>query len=185
MPNRSIENCRAELLSLVDAEIADAINLMDLYTRICDLGVGVGGYTMAWVGLAEHNAEQTISPVAHSGFNSNYIETLNITWSERENGMGPAGSAIREGEPQVTNSIRTAPDMRLWRKRAIKRGFESSIALPLQDQEGAFGVLSFYARSEGRFDEAEVEALSTVAQKVSVAVVRLRLATQMHLVAPR
>jgi GAF domain-containing protein len=167
----------------VDSEIEAAINLRDLYERICDLGVGVGAYTMAWVGLAEYNAEQTVMPVARAGFNSDYLETLNISWSERENGMGPAGSAIREGETQVINGIRTAPAMRLWRMRAVKRGYQACIALPLQDQDGTFGALFFYAREEGRFDEDEVEALITVAQKVSAAVMRLRLMARRQLIA--
>lgn len=172
----------AAMMARVDAEIHASENLADLYANICDLAVGVGGYTMAWVGLAEHNREHSVFPVAHAGFNSHYIETAEISWSLQPNGLGPAGMAIRTGTVQVENSIRTAPSMEPWRNQALYRDYLSVICLPLQDKTGTFGVVTLYAPEEGWFDDDLVAVLTVLAGKMSLAVERLRETAYKHLI---
>lgn len=164
-----------DMMSRLDTEIEAASSLKDLYTSVCDLAVGVGGYCMAWVGLAEDNDDKTILPMAHSGFSSRYIESIKISWSDRANGNGPTGTAIRTGKVQVVNDICTSPCMQPWCDLATKRGYNSCISLPLHDDSTSFGVISILARESERFDDDEVEALTMLSQKVSDAVARLRL----------
>jgi GAF domain-containing protein len=171
----------AELLVRADTEIAAAHDIGDLYARICDLAVGIGGYCMAWIGLAENDQNQTVRAMAHSGFDSDYIETINISWSSAPNGQGPTGSAIRTGTTQIVNAIETDPRMRPWRELALGHGYHSCISLPLRDAAGTFGVLVILARETGRFDATALEGLGALADKVSIAVGRLRFASYQRL----
>jgi hypothetical protein len=34
---------------------------------------------MAWIGYAENDADKTVRPMASAGFETGYLETLNIT----------------------------------------------------------------------------------------------------------
>ena len=88
------------------------------------------GHAMVWIGFAEDDAEKSIRPVAHAGFEKGYLETLRLTWSDTERGRGRTGRSIRTGKPCVCTNMRTDPRFAPWRAEAIKRGYASSISLP-------------------------------------------------------
>lgn len=60
-------------------------------------------------------------------------------------GRGPSGTAIRTGRPSVNRNIQTDPNFKPWRAEATKRGYASSIALPLIVEKQTIGALSIYA----------------------------------------
>ena len=72
--------------------------------------------------------------MAQSGFDEDYLDTVNITWADTERGRGPVGTAIRTGKPVPIHNISNNPTFALWRAEAIQRGYGSSIALPLTDE---------------------------------------------------
>ena len=142
-----------DMMDLLDSEIDSARDLNELYARVCDLVVGVGSYCMAWVGLAESNEEQTVRPMAHSGFNSGYIESIKISWSNHANGKGPTGRAIRTGEVQIVNDVSTDLGMRPWRELALAGGYNSCISLPLKDNVSIFGAIVVLACEKQKFND--------------------------------
>src|SRR5512140_2943520 len=68
---------------------------------VCRIIVEDCGHPMVWVGLAEHDEEKTVRPVACAGFEEGYLESLQITWADVERGRGPTGMAIRTAQPQI------------------------------------------------------------------------------------
>jgi hypothetical protein len=103
-----------------------------LIRGVCRVVVEIGGYRLAWVGLAENDEKKTVRPVGQWGHDEGYLATVNITWADTARGRGPTGTAIRTGVPGVVRHIRTNPDYEPWRAEALKRGYASSIALPLR-----------------------------------------------------
>ncbi len=99
---RTISECNQTLIHATDEA--------SLLNRICSLVIEIGGYRLAWVGFAEQDEAKTVSPVAQSGFEEGYLETLQITWADTERGRGPTGTAIRTGQPCTANSILTNPN---------------------------------------------------------------------------
>lgn len=164
------------MLKQAQAEIDGTEKLVDLYTRVCEVVVGMGGYCMAWVGLAENDPAKSIRAVAHAGYESGYLDFANLTWSATESGLGPGGTAIRESRTQINNSISRSSRMAFWRGEALKRGYAACIAAPLKERSGeAFGALIIYALEEDAFTPEEIRTLSQLADKLSAAVVNLRL----------
>ncbi|MGD0818206.1 MAG: PAS domain S-box protein, partial [Methanomassiliicoccales archaeon] len=108
--------------------ITDEATLMN---QVCRIVVEVGGYRLAWIGFAEQDEAKTVRPVAHSGLDSGYIESANITWADSERGRGPGGAAIRTGQVSIARNISKDPDFVPWKKDAVLRGYQSVIALPL------------------------------------------------------
>ena len=94
-----------------------------LLKDICRIIVKMGGYRLAWVGFAEHDADKTVRPVAQMGFEDGYLDTVKITWADTDRGRGPTGTAIRTGEPTIVRNIQTDPHYGPWRSEAGKRGF--------------------------------------------------------------
>src|SRR5512142_3138318 len=88
-------------LSKCSEALVHATSESDLLKDICRIIVEEGGYRLAWVGFAEHDAEKTVRPVAYGGFEAGYLEKLEITWADTARGRGPTGTAIRTGHPAM------------------------------------------------------------------------------------
>ena len=94
---------------------------------------------MVSIGYAEDDPDKTIRPVAHAGFEEGYLETLRLTWADTERGRGPGGTAIRTARPWICRSMLVDPSFAPWREEARRRGYASSIVLPLLAEGRAFG----------------------------------------------
>ncbi len=149
-----------------------------LLQEICRIVVEECGYAMVWIGYAEADPEQTVRPVASAGFDEGYLETLRVTWSANERGFGPAGSAIRTALPSLCRNIGTDPKFTPWRDEALKRGYASSISLPLAFAGDVLGAISIYSREADPFSDDEVRLLMELANDLSqgISAIRLRAA---------
>jgi len=165
-------------LSACNEALVRARDEQNLLQRICDLAVSVGGYRMAWVGYAEHDERKTVRPVAQSGVEADYLDTVDITWADEERGRGPTGTAIRTSIATACRDVTTDPRFAPWRENAVRRGYHSSLVLPLKDGEGAMGAISIYADEVGAFDEAEQHLLEELANDLSYGIVSLRARAQ-------
>ncbi len=150
-----------------------------LLNDICRIITDEGGYALAWVGFAQHDEAQSITPVAHSGYTREYIASLKISWGDNPRGQGPAGVAIRSGKPCVVRDIVNAPAFATWREAVARSGFKSVIALPLTsaDVYGAetlLGALTIYATDLDAFDEQETALLLEMANDLSYGIMALR-----------
>ena len=142
---------------------------------VCRVVVEDCGHAMVWIGYAEQDADKTVRPVASSGFDEGYLETLNLTWADSERGRGPTGTAIRRGKPCVCANMQHDPKFSPWRQEALKRGYASSVVLPLMNEGRAFGAITIYAREPDAFSQEEVALLSELTQDLSFGIQSIRL----------
>ena len=146
----------------------------DLLERVCRLLVEVGGFRLVWVGYAEQDEARGVRPVAHAGFDEGYLATVNITWADEERGRGPTGTAIRTGQPCVARNFREDPKVAHWRAEATRRGYVSSIALPLIAEGRTLGALTLYSQAVDAFDGKEVSLLEDLATDLAFGIHTLR-----------
>ena len=146
----------------------------ELLQSVCRILVEVGGLRMAWVGYREVDAKKTVRPVARAGYEDGYLERVSITWADTERGQGPAGTAIRTVRACWTKNIQTDPSMAPWRAEALKRGYASSISLPLISGGAAFGALTLYADEPNTFNERTLEQFTELANNLAYGVMALR-----------
>ncbi len=163
---RTIIECNQALVRITEEQ--------PLLNEICKIIITIGGYRMVWVGLAEQDEEKTVRPVAKAGFEEGYLDTLNITWADTERGRGPTGTAIRTGKYSICKDMLTNPNFVLWRAEASKRGYASSLALPLIDKGQTFGALNIYAAEPEAFDDEEVKLLTDLANNLAFGIMSLR-----------
>ena len=150
----------------------------DLLERVCRLLVEVGGFRLVWVGYAEQDEAKSVRPVAHAGFEEGYLATLNITWADEERGRGPTGTAIRTGQPCVARSYLEDPKVVPWRAEATRRGYASSIALPLIADGRTLGALTLYSQAVDAFHGKEVSLLEDLATDLAFGIHALRAGTE-------
>ncbi|MEJ2364089.1 MAG: GAF domain-containing protein [Deltaproteobacteria bacterium] len=167
--NRSMKMLSACNHSLIHAE-----NQATLLDSVCQIIVEEGGYKLAWVGFREKDKKKTVRPVAQAGYEGGYLESLQITWADGERGRGPTGRAIRTGEASIAKDILHDPSFAPWRAEALKRGYGSSVALPLTIRGETFGALNIYASEADAFDTAEVNLLQDLAGDLSFGINALR-----------
>ena len=157
-----------------DEVLVHATSEEELLHEMCRVLVDVGGYVMAWIGFPEHDEAKTIRPVARAGRDDGYLEAVRVSWADTERGRGMTGTAIRTGEPQVNQDFATNPRMAPWRDDALKRGYASSVALPLKDISGVIGVLTIYAAMPDAFTGDELRLLVELAGDLSYGIGALR-----------
>lgn len=162
-------------LSKCSRMIVHAANETDLLRNVCKIIVRLGGYRLAWVGYAEHDEIKSVRPVAQAGYEKGYLEKINVTWADTEQGRGPTGTAIRTGKPAIAKNIPTDPSFAPWRSEALKRGYASSIALPLKTRDKTLGALNIYADEPDAFDVDEVNLLIDMADNLAYGIMALRM----------
>jgi PAS domain S-box-containing protein len=146
----------------------------ELLRSVCRILVEVGGLRMAWVGYREFDENKTVRPVAQAGYESGYLERVNITWADSDRGRGPMGTAIRTSTTSWCRNILTDPNMGLWRAEALMRRYASSISLPLMSHGEAFGALALYAEEPDAFTESTIGQYTDLANNLAYGVMALR-----------
>jgi PAS domain S-box-containing protein len=152
-----------------------AANEKDYLQEVCRIVVEDCGHAMVWIGLAEDDAAKTVRPVAYSGFEKGYLETLKLTWADTERGRGPTGTAIRTGKPSSCLNMLTDPAFKPWRQEALKRGYASSLVLPLMAGGKAFGAITIYEKMPDAFSQDETDLLSDLADDLAFGITSLRM----------
>jgi CheY-like chemotaxis protein/putative methionine-R-sulfoxide reductase with GAF domain len=145
-----------------------------LLQDICRLIVESGDYRLAWVGYAENDAPRSVRPVAYVGFEDGYLEASGISWADGPMGSGPTGLAIRTGTVQIGRDFENDPALAPWREEALRRGYRSSMAVPLTSAGRTFGALTVYSSAPEAFAPDDVELLQRLANDLAFGVNALR-----------
>jgi len=147
----------------------------ELLQGVCTITVAEGGYRMAWAGFAEQDQAKTVRPVARAGYEDGYLDRGSISWADTDLGHSPTGTAIRTTKPIVCKNIMTDPDFEPWRAEAVKRGYASSISLPLTIENQTIGALNIYDVEPDGFGKDEIDLLMELANDLAYGVRALRL----------
>jgi PAS domain S-box-containing protein len=162
-----------KVLSETSRVLQRATSENELFEEVCRLSVALG-YRLAWVGMARHDGERTVEPVAQAGYRDRYLDEVRPTWGEESGDEGPTGAAIRSGEVAIARDILEDERFSDWRMEAAKRGYASGIALPLKSGDRVVGALTIYATEADAFGADEVELLCELAQNMSYGLLALR-----------
>jgi diguanylate cyclase (GGDEF)-like protein/PAS domain S-box-containing protein len=163
---RTLSRCNRALIRVNEEQ--------QLFDDICQIIVTEGGFRLAWVGIAEQDADKSVRPVAQRGYEEGYLDTLKITWADTDRGRGPTGTAVRTGTTQVNQNFATNPRVAPWREDALKHGYHSSVALPLKSVSAVLGALTIYAVEPNAFDAQEVKLLEELADDLAFGITVLR-----------
>ena len=142
--------------------------------EVCHVIIEECIYSMVWIGYALDDADKTVLPMVHFGFDNGYLESQRISWADTERGRGPTGTAIRTGKAVTCRNMLTDPKFLPWREQAVKRGYASSIALPLTTNGKTFGALTIYSKVPDSFSGEEIELLTELANDVAYGITAIR-----------
>jgi PAS domain S-box-containing protein len=157
------------VISQINQMVIRARSLDYLFTETCRITTEHGKFRMAWIGLIDET--NNVNPVACDGFEEGYLTNIkknSISFSPE--GRGPTGTAIREGKYSYCNNIADDPRMAPWRDEALKRGYLSSISLPIILKDKVIGTFNIYASEPYFFNESEIKLLEEVTCDIAFAI---------------
>jgi diguanylate cyclase (GGDEF)-like protein/PAS domain S-box-containing protein len=172
---------KLKAISRCNQLLVRAENEQELLNGICKLICDEAGYLMAWVGFAENDEQKTVRPVAYSGYEQGYLDGIQITWADTERGQVPIGIAIRTRVAAVNNDFQNYPGLAPWREAVKRRGFRSSVAIPLVSKGQVLGSLNIYSAELQAFENEEVEMLQELANDIAYGVLTLRTRAEKEL----
>lgn len=150
--------------------ILNAKEPLDLYNGICDIAVNVGGFEFAFVGLRDDINEKII-PYKYAGNEAGYLAYFkeHISIKDIPEGNGPSGRTIRDGKLYYCNDISNDPAMLIWRDEALKRGFKSSLTMPVRVDNYTIAQIAIYANKENFFTNEELELMTRINENINYA----------------
>ncbi len=164
-----------KILSESNQAMIKSQNEQEFLDKLCRIIVETGEYKFVWIGEAFDDGEKSVKPVAQCGFNDDYLKNIKVSWGENEYGMGPTGSAIRNKTVSVVRNIENDPNYSVWRSEAEKRGYLSSVALPIIVGIKIFGALNIYSSEADAFNQEEVELLDKLSGDIGFGINSIRL----------
>jgi len=91
-------NRMLQVSSQVNQVLVRVTDEIELMQQVCQILIEVGGYHLAWIGLAEQTNGKRVRPVAAAGKDLSYLQDIQVTWDDSPSGSGPAGAANRRGQ---------------------------------------------------------------------------------------
>jgi PAS domain S-box-containing protein len=145
-----------------------------LLNDICQIVVNEGGYRLAWIGYIEDDEARTVRPVARAGYDDGYVDNLKIALNDPVRSSGPTGISLRTGKPYGSRNVNVDAAMRPWRQEALKRGYLSTLNLPVICENQILGTLVIYSGRQGAFEEEELGLLADLAENLAYGVKAIR-----------
>lgn len=157
------------VLSATNEAVLRAVDIADLYQRVCAAAVKDGKFLVVSVGIPD--ADGGICPVAIAGSTlQQLVGTVPISVADRsEFGHALVGTAFRTGEATISNDYLNDPRTAPWRDLALQQGVQSGAAVPLIVGQKALGVLMFFSVEKNAFDDETVKLIQSLARNVSFA----------------
>ncbi|GLH71856.1 hypothetical protein GETHLI_03580 [Geothrix limicola] len=153
-------------LSQVNQAIVWSTSREALFSRICEIMVEFGRFSMAWVGVSEPLSNR-VSVAASYGDATGYLRGIQVETGASRLGTGPVGTAIREGRACVENDFLASLATKPWHAAAAGTGYRAMAAFPIRQSGEVIGALAVYAVVRDFFGDRECALLEEAAVDIS------------------
>jgi PAS domain S-box-containing protein len=158
-----------ELLLTITRDLFASPTRDEIEQTVCERLAASELYQFAWIGEPE-TAGDRIVPRTSAGIDQGYVEAATVTTADADTGRGPGGRAIRTGDVQVCQDVRTDPSFEPWRDAALDRGVRSAAAVPLVNGDATYGILAVYATRPLAFSQREQAGFETLGEAIGFAI---------------
>ncbi len=166
--NRILQTLRESNKAIVHA--TDEMTLID---EVCRILVDVGDFPFVWIVYLDEDAENRVRPVSVAGHAYGYFDAVPLSWSD-DCHDNPVTAAVHSGRPCVVQNTSEIDGDSPWYKEAVKRGYLSSVTLPLIQGGQTLGVMGIYRPECDNFSPEEIEFLQGMAEDLSFGISTLR-----------
>ena len=139
-----------------------------LQKEVCKIAVHEGGFTRAWIGF-EDPATLQVSATEASGTLDGFFADVRESSEPLPEGTGLSITAIRQGQPSISNDILADPLMETWVPEARVFGCHSAASFPIRSCRTSRGAMTFFSPYPGFFTDTETALLSDLCEDISYA----------------
>jgi PAS domain S-box-containing protein len=167
-----VKVARLNRLYLVLSRISEAIvrihDRRTLMEEVCKIAVEEGGFIRAWIGFEDPETRKVTAMVA-SGTLDGFFADVRDSADPLPEGNGLTVTAVRLGQPSVSNDIPADPLMATWVSEAQTSGYRAAASFPLAACRKSRGAITFFSQYPGFFTEAETGLLHELSEDISYA----------------
>ncbi|HJV24746.1 MAG TPA: EAL domain-containing protein [Aromatoleum sp.] len=154
------------VLSGINSAIVRIHDRKELFREACRIAVEQGGFGIAWIGNFDAEAMEVV-PVAWAGVDEALGAERLPVCPDNLTGHGAVNGAVVGGKPFVINDLEKFGDPGKRCAEAMRRGYQSQVALPLMVERNVVAVMVLYAHDPEFFNGAELQLLAELANDVS------------------
>lgn len=158
-----------ELTGEVNAAVTRHRDRNSLLAEICRISVEVGSLGAAWTGVMD-DVRTAIHPIAWHGIDDDFIGRMPVPLDGESESTHFAVLAATSGNPVVENHLPTSAIDAKWKEKALARGFQSGIGLPLKTGGSTMGALVLLSAEDHFFTPEEQRLFVDLAGDVSFAI---------------
>lgn len=156
------------MFSQINRAIVRAEDPQYLFNAICRIAVDHGGFSLAWIGLAETGVDK-VTMVAHAGAASSILKMHFMNTVQGTERQSPASRAILNEEPCVVNYLLADSLLHSCHRELAAHDLQAAASFPLRLEGRVTGAFTVAATRPGYFNDKELRLLSEVAEDVSFA----------------
>ncbi|MCG5502162.1 EAL domain-containing protein, partial [Ectothiorhodospira lacustris] len=156
------------VLSGINSAIVRIHDRAQLFKEACRISVNEGQFGIAWIGDVDQATGEVI-PVAWAGVDDAIGADRLSFRHDVAAGQGAVGEALRTGQPCFIDDLIAHQPVGKRREEALRRGYQSLVALPLVVGEKVVGVMVLYAHERAFFTDEERALLEELSNDVSFA----------------
>lgn len=169
------QNWALSAFSAAALALGEARSEEDLLQSICEAITYEAAYPLAYVSVAEENADKNIRFHGVSGHAMDYLQGLRLSWDEDcPDGQGPSAVCIRSQQVYQVDDLESAPSFTLWRQRAREFGLRSMLAVPLSIKGSWRGALVVFSENAGAFEAEPVQVFRRLGEQMVHGILALR-----------
>ncbi|WP_305043366.1 putative bifunctional diguanylate cyclase/phosphodiesterase [Geoalkalibacter sp.] len=169
--NRALRTLSAATGCIIHAASED-----QLADEVCRILVELGGYRLAWIGLAEGDENHLL--VQKGQYFEGYQASCGVRTDVRLDGWGSScqmiSRAVRLGRFALVRRGGSDRWSQACRQLSRLPGYGAALALPVMRGSVIFGALALYAQDADAFDEDEIQLLSDLAGHLGHGLAALR-----------
>jgi len=139
-----------------------------LFSEACRIAVQLGGFRMAWLGLADMDSGEA-RPLAQAGMTDGQLDWLHLSLGGDETAPYASGPVLKEGRHVICNDLVNDPRASPWRERILAAEVRASAAFPIWVNGQVRGAFNLFADRAGFFNENELRLLGEVARNIGFA----------------
>ena len=149
-----------------------------MLAQVCYSCVNFGGFKAAWVGFVENGEVKAVSSCGDiEGF---FEEVEAPVLRKVREGVGPCGRAFLTGDLVVNNDTEENVKEDRLREGMLKRGYLSSVSIPLRKGNDVVGIFALYAGEKNFFDEDTEKLVREIADEVSFSLTYMEKEKTLH-----
>jgi PAS domain S-box-containing protein/putative nucleotidyltransferase with HDIG domain len=166
-------NILLRTISKINQQLVISNDEKKLCQKICGHLVKIKGYKFVWIGLKEVGNGK-LAPVALAGKDKEFVRLIKNSWNKYGFTNCPASIALKSGRHFLNEDLENAERFVPWDKRAMEKGFLSTLVLPIKYHSDVVGTLHIYSDMKNYFLEEEVSFLKEVTGDISIGIKSIR-----------